>query len=638
MTLYRKGIYLSAVVGTILSTNVFCQEIGSPWIDMRGKNNKEVEETLVKEVATLSSYSSEIIEDTKNKLESENDKRTIDFNNRKVVLRTDLNTAIDEKNDISIEVNDLKDQLALNQSEVSALEQKITDADSSSTMSKLLIEGEKSRIKDELTKIPFFEVMIARVKNFPEDVSNVSDYDNKMSHEISRTAIENQLGVNIIKQTIVQDGTLTEDLVTTSLSGKANSNLTLALITVVNPVTNKLSFDRYRYGVVTVYPFQKEDVSLTVTTAMSGIDAEVEIVQNMSEGISRDLPDDEKRRLNNLLNEKRLKNGDSESQIKRLARNSKRLIALENSKIERNNKAVVDYKERIENILPIIEEFGSQLSLSVNDLTTAVDNFAVAQTDYENHVFSESYVEVFPWEGYASADESITDKYGEFAVESFQEFLTSIKSEYLREETEATRDTYSEIKESKKTDVVLNKIKLLGKFAESKGRRTQLSIYIAYNFGFEFEQAKTPDELVAVISPETTPAPKPAVPRRKEVRPPAKPRINLSVTSNPSGATVEASGKRLGKTPLKIYLEPGMYSLTVTKKGYQAGMDVIDVSSTGITSTELVLEPEEKVAKKSGNKTIIWAGVAILGGGAYFLLSGDSEPKTGSLSVTIKIP
>ena len=89
-------------------------------------------------------------------------------------------------------------------------------------------------------------------------------------------------------------------------------------------------------------------------------------------------------------------------------------------------------------------------------------------------------------------NESITEKYIEFGIDSFQEFLSSIRSEYIKEETELIGNEFSEIKESKKTNVVINEIKFLGKFAKTKGRRQQLSIYIAYNFGFEFEKPKKP--------------------------------------------------------------------------------------------------------------------------------------------------
>ena len=72
-------------------------------------------------------------------------------------------------------LNNLTKFLNLRRSELSSLEQKIVDADSSSNMSNQLIKGEKSRVEDELTKVPFYEVMIARVKDFPKDAKNVGN-------------------------------------------------------------------------------------------------------------------------------------------------------------------------------------------------------------------------------------------------------------------------------------------------------------------------------------------------------------------------------------------------------------------------------------------------------------------------------
>ena len=258
-----------------------------------------------------------------------------------------------------------------------------------------------------------------------------------------------------------------------------------------------------------------------------------------------------------------------------------------------------------------------------------------AKDEYEKHVFNESYVEVFPWEGYSSANASIMDSYTSFAVESFQEFLTSIKSEYLREETQLVGDIFSEIKESKKSNVKLNEIKLLGKFAEKKGTRSKLSIYIAYSFGFEFEQATVSQFTDTRVPTITTPS------RPTYVKPTSRKSFNLNITSAPSGAVVKSGRKKLGKTPLQIYLKPGLHSLVVTKDGYQISMDMVEVEGSKVVTSHFALQAlpaQEKT--KGGNKLLILAGAAILGGGAaYYLISQkEEEPQTGSVSLTIEIP
>tara|TARA_B100000315_G_scaffold225484_1_gene231758 strand:- start:888 stop:2816 length:1929 start_codon:yes stop_codon:yes gene_type:complete len=642
MRLVHGIIYFIVVIATILSTTALSQEIGSPWIDVSGKNNKEIEEIIIKDIKTLKSYTARKIEGTVTEMQNEDENRRLEYNNNKSDLRTALNSAIDTKNDISMEVNDLIDQLALYKSEVSALQQKILDADSSTAMSNLLINEQKEIIKDELTKIPFFEVCIARKKGIGEDV-NPGNIDDKMNHEISKLAIGNQLGMKIVKQTIIKDGTLNAETVQSVLAGKANANLTLAQIPVEQN-DGSILFDRYLYGLVTVYPFQEKDVSLTTTPGMGGIDIEFDILNTTSQGIATDLPSDEKRRLNTILNDKKIKNGDSESQVKRLARTAKRLIATENSKISRNTKNSDDYGDQIKNINPLIDDLGSQLNELDGEQQLANAKFHVAKTEYEKHVFNESYVEVFPWEGYISADASIMDSYASFAVESFQEFLTSIKSEYLREETELAGESFSEVKESKKSNVKLNEIKLLGKFAEKKGKRSKLSIYIAYNFGFEFEQATdTQPEVVERLTAKVSK--KPARPVHKATTPSLS--NNLTVTTSPPGAIVKAGRKTLGTTPLKAYLEPGLHSLVVAKDGYQNAMEMVDVDGSKVVTSHIVLQAlpaqEKTVAKqqkKGGNKLLILAGTAILGGGAAFYLISqqEEEPQTGSVTISIDIP
>ena len=272
--------------------------------------------------------------------------------------------------------------------------------------------------------------------------------------------------------------------------------------------------------------------------------------------------------------------------------------------------------------------------MSVIDLTTAENNFSVAQNSYEKHIYNESYVEVFPWEGYASADDSISEKYSEFAVESFQEFLTSIKSEYLKEETELTGQVFTEIKESKKSDIKLNSIKIVGKFSDEYRGKINLITYVAYNFGFEFEQT-TESQLTDTRVPTITTPSKPTY-----VKPTPRKSFNLNITSVPSGAIVKSGRKKLGKTPLQIYLKPGLHSLVVTKNGYQSSMDMVEVEGSKVVTSHIVLhELPAKVKKKGGNKLFILAGAAILGGGAYYFISQQEEKsQTGSVSLTIEIP
>ena len=646
MKVYRQTILFTSLLYLTLKTMSFGQEIRSEWIDVRGMSNQQIETLMGDEINGLKTYAPEVLEKAMTEMTEENDERKIKFNNTKINLRSYLNIAIDKKNDLSIEVNDLNDDLNLRSSELSSLEQKIIDADSSSNMSTQLIKGEKARVEDELTKIPFYEVMIARVQDFPKDAKNVGSYDDKMGYEIARMAIESQRGLKIINETVVSDNTLSKDRVNILLQGKANENLTLVLANRIDQRTQEVKFDRYRYGLVTVYPFQEKDVELTLTRAMNNINCDVEIIKDVNQGLAIGLPDDEKRRARSILNDAKVKNADSESQVKRLARTSKRLIDQENRKIDRNKKKVEDINNQIKILKPEITDTDANLFKTEKVLTGAIQEFNIAKQKYDSHVFNESYVEVFPWEGYASADESITEKYTEFGIESFHEFLSSIRSEYIKEETESIGDGYSEIKESKKTNVIINEIKLLGTFAKTKGRRQQLSIYIAYNYGFEFEQA-TDTPISGAIK--TTSSKSQFSSFTKKERP-LKPENNLKVTSKPSGVNVFVSGRKIGVTPLSTYFDPGTYNLVFKKEGYQPGMDLITIKESGLTRSKTSLK-RTAVADKTGQqdngpslfskKNMIMAGggIAILGG-ALLLLNQDGEEtqQTGSVSISINIP
>ncbi|HIC44119.1 MAG TPA: PEGA domain-containing protein, partial [Sulfurimonas sp.] len=193
-----------------------------------------------------------------------------------------------------------------------------------------------------------------------------------------------------------------------------------------------------------------------------------------------------------------------------------------------------------------------------------------------------------------------------------------------------------------KSDIKLNGVKIVGKFSEKKYGKINLITYVAYNFGFKFEEQETLGESVAE-SARSEISSSPTTLTGKTIKPLARSAYNIFVKSKPSGATVTISGRKLGVTPLKTYIEPGMYSLAVAKEGYNTHMDVIETTSAEVTQLNLTLQQiaGKQVAgfKPRKNRTLLIAGVAILGGGAaYLLLNGDSEPKTGSMSIVIKVP
>ena len=295
--------------------------MSSDWIDVHGRSSEGVKVILREETRKIDIYFVEEIDEAVNKIEIENDERTTLFNSAKANLRANLNLAIDEKNALAMTVNDLKYEAASKRSELMNYRQKISDADSSIANSTQLIQEEKERVQDELTKIPFYEVLIGKFENLPPRESPIP-YEDAIASKISREAINAQLGVDIMKKTIIQDGILSEENIVTLLKGKANTNLTRyedQRYVLDKKKKKRAIYDLYRYGLVAVYPFQEDFVDLTKTKA-SKIHVDVEAVTLAGKGLSEVLDRDNKKLLSNMLSDKMLKNSDSEAQVRRLAR------------------------------------------------------------------------------------------------------------------------------------------------------------------------------------------------------------------------------------------------------------------------------------------------------------------------------
>ncbi len=314
-------------------------QMSSDWINVQGRSPDGVKVILREETRKIDIYSDKIIDEAVNKIEIENEERTINYNSRKTDLRGRLNIVIDEKNSVAMTVNDLKDEVALQRSSILNLRQKINDADSSIVNSKQLIQEEKDRVQDELNNIPFYEVLIGKVENVPPEKDPVP-YEDAIASKISREAIGAQLGVDITNKTIVQDGTLSEETVLTMLKGKVDAILT-RFEDQREDESGKAFFDLYRYGLVKVYPFQEDDVFLN-KGKKSKIKVEVESLKTVGEGLSQALDKSNLTELRRLINQKKLKNSESELLVKRLARTAKKVLKRENQKIKASENIIVN--------------------------------------------------------------------------------------------------------------------------------------------------------------------------------------------------------------------------------------------------------------------------------------------------------
>jgi len=609
-------------------------QMSSEWIDVQGRTSEGVKIILKEETRKIDIYTDQVIDESVNNIEIENDERTKNFNSKKADLRANLNLAIDEKNSITMAVNDLKEQIALQSSTIMNYRQRIIDAEGSIANSNRLIKEEKNRVLDELTKIPFFEVLIGKVENLPPDQSPIP-YEDAIASKISRKAIDAQLGVAIIKETIIADGTLNNENIITLLKGKANTNLNRYEDQIVDS-KGRAIYNLYRYGLVAVYPFQESDVALQKATS-SGIKVEVQVAKSVEDALARALDNTNLNQLSNMLGEKKLKNAGAESQIKRLAETAKQVIKSETRKIKASEKIITRNRQLVVGDEPGLKDDEILLQQYLQEQQLIINNFTIGQNAYNSHVGGEEYVRVFAGVGQATATEEKESRFAEIAANTYEDFITSVKSEYIKEETRISNETIVEIKESKKADIKLNSVKIVGKFSKKDYGKINLITYVAYNFGFEFEQST--DSQFAVTNNTNI-----ATPSRIDYTTPTPSKsFNFTISTSPSGAVVKSGRKTLGTTPLQTYLEPGLHSLVIKKDGFKPALAVLEVTSAGVVSDGPVARFELVAKEKmiASNKKYLWGGLAVLGGGVaiYLLTQDEGQPiKTGSVAINIQIP
>jgi hypothetical protein len=119
----------------------------------------------------------------------------------------------------------------------------------------------------------------------------------------------------------------------------------------------------------------------------------------------------------------------------------------------------------------------------------------------------------------------------------------------------------------------------------------------------------TPPQVVEV------PRERPVDPPNTVKPPPVEPRkVELTLTSQPEGASVELEGQRLGVTPVKLPLTPDAppVSVTVSLEGYEPKMQ--KVSAADAPSVQVALERRAVTGTKPPQ-------------------TGKKPPQTGSLGI-----
>ena len=147
---YFQKIIFICMVNLTFTTMTFSQDIGSEWIDVRGQSTDQIENLMNDQIRILLTYDAMKVKSVEERLNKENDIRIATFSDKKIDLRDNLDNATDNKNDLAIEVNNINRELNDRKSNLTAIEQKIIDADSSSNRSLHLIQGEKNRVEEEV--------------------------------------------------------------------------------------------------------------------------------------------------------------------------------------------------------------------------------------------------------------------------------------------------------------------------------------------------------------------------------------------------------------------------------------------------------------------------------------------------------
>ena len=76
-----KKLYITLTLFTFL----LGQDIGTDWIDVRGKTNDQIKKTISDEIKNLKIYPPEKISTEQEKLSGENEDRKYDFNSTKII-------------------------------------------------------------------------------------------------------------------------------------------------------------------------------------------------------------------------------------------------------------------------------------------------------------------------------------------------------------------------------------------------------------------------------------------------------------------------------------------------------------------------------------------------------------------------
>ena len=646
----------------LMSIAVGQENVATDWIDVRGKTIPQIKKIISRNIKNLGIYEKAPVLIEEEKLKEENDDRKYNFNTEKLNLRKKLNAASSNKQISEINFIKAKDISNETYSVLKAKLQIVADSDSSITSNQKVIDKKKEEVEEELSKLPFQVVLLSVLHKHKG--KNISALDAAMEYQMAKKAIESELGTQVISSSIIDNGILSEQRVKILLSGKVNSRLeSKDSKSREEDSGGSIRFDRIRYGLTTVYPFEVDNNSLLKKpTPVNEYKIEV-YVSSSTEAKKIAKRFNKVREIRTFEQSAQSKNIESESIIQRLGAEAKSFIESRRNEIKKAQKNKNIALTTINDLRSQIVELKTDSSAKANELVLATKTFNKTNSEYTNHIFSESYIYSETRFEDRIGNLDYDDQYIRSAESLIDLFLNNINTQIVKEESQIIDEQYSEFTGTKKDVASINAVKVLGKMIIEESdigvRGSGLGISLAFDYGFTFKENDsqmiatettnkinnrkptgnnyTIKEMAAPSIDESYPILN-ALPDNWDPETGNKYTINFS--SNPVGAEVFLSGQLIGITPFYYQIEPETaFGIVIKLNGFEDKTDVVSGKRGVVEEYHYELK---RIKSKSGiNKILIYT---IVGGGVAYALSSNKEKadkasgKTGSLSVLIQIP
>ena len=531
--------FIYCIIFTLFLQILFSQQkINDGWINVAGKSEKQIKKIIYQEIKKQNTLALSFVEGQKNELEESSEDKKIIFQRKKLSLRKKLDLSSNLKETAEIELIDSKDNYNSIFSDFSAAEMQIANLDSSIIENKKLINNRKKDVEDELSKIPLHDFIVSMI--YDTEAKNPTNNDAKMDYLSAKKAIENKLGFDIIQSTLIDNGVISDQRISTMLSGKVNIDLKSTRITDEKD-DGTIIFDRIRYGKVKVYPFQVEDNkalrsvknlnsnNIDTYSLITEEERSNEIISNLSSSVQR--------KIKRLALEVETDNAESASRIAEIGRKTKIFIKNRQNEIQKS-------QFQKDALSLTLERYRKELSASIQDTLNLNKIFLETSANYNadnkrftDHIYSERYffVEKRSEEGIESKD--IDDQLSDIADNLYGIFISRVNTQIVKDRKEISDGLLDEFEGSQKDGANIYAIKVIGKtyIPARDDQPDRIALYLSFDYGFKFKEFES---LKKKPKPKTT---KRMLAARKRFDERKKSKSTEQQTTSPKRATELAS-------------------------------------------------------------------------------------------------